>query len=62
VEYGHKSINPATKAFVSGSALSERFDMGIAAGMARLDQYFEYSGLASDKLEGYPGYTGAALT
>ena len=36
--------------------------MGIKAGMAKLDQDFYYTGEASEKIEGYPGYTGAALT
>ena len=30
--------------------------------MAKLDQDFYYTGEASEKIEGYPGYTGAALT
>jgi hypothetical protein len=32
--------------------------MGIKAGMARLDQTFQYTGEGTDSVQGYPGYTG----
>ena len=61
-EYDPSRISAATQAFDPNSALSTRKDMGIKAGMAKLDQAFYYSGEASAAVEGYPGYTGTPLT
>mgnify|MGYP006118828695 CR=1 FL=1 len=61
-EYAPASITPATQAFDPNSPVSARAEMGIKAGMAKLDQGFYYTGEGGGAVEGYPGYTGSPLT
>ena len=56
LEYDSTQIEVAEKMFTEDVPFDSRNQTGVMAGMAKLDQEFWFSGLASDHVQGYPGY------
>ena len=58
LEYDSTKIDTAQEMFSERVKFENRKNSGVMKGMAKLDQDFAYSGLASEHIYGYPGYDG----